>query len=58
MHPRLYRPGRVRGTREAVVLPNYVLVYSVDGEGEGEGDDGAIVVLRVLHASRQWPTGV
>lgn len=26
--PKLYRPGRVRGTREMVVRPNYVVVYS------------------------------
>ncbi len=51
MHPTLYRAGRVRGTREAVVRPNYVLVYSVDDDG------GAIVVLRVLHAAQQWPPG-
>ncbi len=51
-HPTLYRAGRVRGTREAVVRPNYVLVYRVDD------DAGAIVVLRVLHAAQQWPTGV
>ena len=49
--PKLYRAGRLRGTREAVVRPNYVLVYIVDGEE----DDGMIVVLRVLHAAQQWP---
>lgn len=52
-HPTLYRAGRLRGTREAVVRPNYVLVYRVDGEG----DDGELVVLRVLHAAQQWPPG-
>lgn len=26
-HPRLYRPGRVKGTREMVVRPNYLVVY-------------------------------
>jgi toxin ParE1/3/4 len=31
-HPYLYRAGRVPGTREAVVHPNYILVYRVDAE--------------------------
>ncbi len=53
-HPLLYRMGRVPGTREAVVRPNDVLVYRV----EGDGDDGMIVALRVLHAAQQWPPGV
>ena len=46
-HPGLGRPGRVRGTRELVMLPNYVLVYDVAGD--------KVRVLRVLHAARQWP---
>ncbi|TDB57309.1 MULTISPECIES: type II toxin-antitoxin system RelE/ParE family toxin [Photorhabdus] len=45
--PKLYRPGRVRGTREIVVRPNYVIVYRIDS--------GTVVVLRVLHAAQQWP---
>jgi addiction module RelE/StbE family toxin len=49
--PTLYRPGRMRGTREIVVRPNYVMVYRV----EGEGDASEVVVLRVLHAAQQWP---
>ena len=28
-HPDLYKPGRVRGTREMVLTPNYVLVYRI-----------------------------
>jgi toxin ParE1/3/4 len=28
-HPELYRIGRVRGTREMVLAPNYVLVYRI-----------------------------
>ncbi|HLL30469.1 MAG TPA: type II toxin-antitoxin system RelE/ParE family toxin, partial [Allosphingosinicella sp.] len=31
-HPFLYRPGRAPGTREAVVHPNYILIYRVKGE--------------------------
>ena len=45
--PALYRAGRVKGTRELVVRPNYVLVYRVLPD--------AVEVLRVLHATQQWP---
>ena len=47
--PALYKPGRVPGTREIVVRPNYILVYRIEDEG------GTLVVLRVLHAAQQWP---
>ena len=30
-NPRLYRVGRVGGTREMVVRPNYLVVYVVNG---------------------------
>ena len=46
-HPMLYKAGRVRGTREIVVRPNYVVVYRIAGE--------VLNVLRVLHARQQWP---
>jgi len=46
--PNLYRPGRVPGTREAVVHPNYVMVYRIEGE--------TITILRVLHAAQRWPS--
>lgn len=45
--PFLYRPGRVPGTREVVVRPNFLVVYQVG--------DGVLDVLRVLHARRQYP---
>jgi len=45
-HPHLHRPGRVPGTREAIVHPNYILVYRVTD---------AIEVLSVLHARQQYP---
>ena len=45
--PGMGRPGRVDGTRELVLHPNYVVVYAAA--------DGAVTVLRVLHAARQWP---
>jgi toxin ParE1/3/4 len=47
IRPRLYKAGRVKGTREIVVRPNYVLVYRVIGN--------VVEVLRVLHAAQQWP---
>ena len=45
--PRLYRPGRVEGTREMIVWSNYIIVYQEDAF--------AVRVLRVLHAAQQWP---
>lgn len=46
-HPKLYRPGRVAGTREMVVRTNYVMIYTEDA--------CAVSILRVLHAAQQWP---
>lgn len=45
-NPYIFRPGRVPGTREAVVHPNYILVYRVAQ---------AIEILGVLHARQQYP---
>ena len=45
--PFAFRPGRVRGTREYVVHPNYVLVYRVETT--------RIHVLRVMHARKEYP---
>jgi addiction module RelE/StbE family toxin len=45
--PTLYKTGRVKGTRELVVRPNYVMVYRVLPD--------AVEFLRVLHAAQQWP---
>ena len=44
--PKLFKPGRVKNTREAVVHPNYVLVYEVSGN--------TVTVSRVLHKSQAW----
>ena len=46
-NPTLYRPGRVKGTREIVVRPNYVMVYRIKPK--------AVEILRVLHAAQRWP---
>jgi len=49
-HPKLYKVSpRVRGAREMVVRPNYIVLYELAGVD--------IVVLNVVHAARQWPTG-
>lgn len=46
-HPKRCRPGRVDGTRELVVRPNYIVVYAEN--------PAAVTVLRVLHAAQMWP---
>lgn len=46
-NPTLGRIGRVKGTRELVVHPNYILIYRVVGE--------EVEVLRVKHAAQKWP---
>ncbi len=45
--PFLYRPGRVEGTREAVVHPSYILIYEV-------GTD-AVEITAVVHSRQQYP---
>ena len=47
LRPKLYQAGRVKGTRETVVRPNYVIVYRVQGD--------VVEVLRAPHAAQQWP---
>ena len=39
------RTGMVKGTRELVVHPHYVVVYDVAN---------SVRVLRILHTSQQW----
>jgi len=46
-HPNMYRPGRVPGTREAVVHPNYILIYRVTAE--------AVEIISLVHARQQYP---
>ena len=45
--PYLYRIGKVAGTREVVVRPNYLIVYRVTTD--------SVDVLRVLHARQKYP---
>ncbi|EUB74299.1 addiction module toxin, RelE/StbE family [Pseudomonas sp. GM41(2012)] len=45
-HPYLYRFGRVPGTREIVVHPNYLVVYRVTDR---------IEIVTVLHARQEYP---
>ena len=47
VYPKRCRPGRVPGTRELIVRPNYIVVYSETPV--------VVTVLRVLHAAQQWP---
>lgn len=42
----LHRPGRIPGTREAVVHPNYILIYRVAE---------IIEALAVFHARQPYP---
>ncbi|MFZ6741805.1 type II toxin-antitoxin system RelE/ParE family toxin [Undibacterium sp. JH2W] len=46
-HPYIYRTGSVRGTRELVVSPNYVVVYRVTAD--------AIDILAVIHTRQSYP---
>ncbi|WP_143290560.1 type II toxin-antitoxin system RelE/ParE family toxin, partial [Burkholderia pseudomallei] len=48
VRPRLYRAGRVSGTREMVVHHNYIVVYSIDAE--------VVEILNVKHARQRWPS--
>ena len=45
--PKRCRLGRVEGTREMVVRPNYIVVYAETPI--------VVTVLRVLHAAQMWP---
>lgn len=46
-NPHIYRIGRVSGTREMVMPPNYIVVYAENAT--------AVTILRVLHSAQQWP---
>jgi addiction module RelE/StbE family toxin len=46
-HPFMYRTGRVAGTREAVVHPNYILIYRVTAD--------AVEIISLVHARQEYP---
>lgn len=46
-YPLLYRAGRVAGTREIVVHPNYIVIYRVRTD--------RIEIIAVVHARRRYP---
>ena len=49
--PRSGRPGRVKGTRELVILRTpYIVAYCVIGD--------TVRILRVLHSARKWPDDI
>jgi toxin ParE1/3/4 len=48
-HPYLYRPGRISGTREAVVHPNYIMIYEVHAD--------AVEIMAVVHSRQEYPSG-
>lgn len=45
--PHGYRPGRVAGTREAVVHPNYILVYRVTAD--------LVEIVNLVHVRKSYP---
>ncbi len=46
-NPKMGRPGRVEGTRELVVHPSYIVVYTEQ--------INRITILTVRHTARAWP---
>ena len=45
--PSMYRPGRVPSTREAVIRPNYILVYRVTAD--------AVEIVNFIHSRQRYP---
>ena len=45
--PLIGRPGRVVGTREWIVHPNYLIIYRTT--------QSEIIILRILHARQRYP---
>lgn len=50
-HPKLGRPGRVKGTRELVIgRTPFIVAYRLKGQ--------RIEIIRFLHGSQRWPAGI
>ncbi len=49
------RPGRIAGTYEKSVTGQpYIIAYGFERRDDGED---ALVILRVVNTSREWPPG-
>lgn len=44
--PKMYKPGRVKGTHEMPLKPNYIVVYTVDA--------AKIRIVGVFHSKQNW----
>lgn len=47
LNPKIYRTGRVEGTREMLVTSSYLVVY--------EENSVEVRILRILHTAQMWP---
>lgn len=45
--PLIGRKSRLKGLRELVVHPNYLMVYKINSD--------TIWIIRVLHVAQKWP---
>ena len=43
----MYRVGRASGTREAIINPNYILVYRVTAD--------TVEIVNLMHTRQQYP---
>ena len=47
MQPYIGKSGRIPGTRELIIPPNYILPYRIK--------NNEIHILQVFHTARKWP---
>ncbi|PKB89073.1 addiction module toxin RelE [Ewingella americana] len=45
--PLIYRESRVAGLREAVIWPNYIMIYQIRGV--------ELHIVRIIHHVQRWP---